>query len=180
MLMQPLLVGISCYNYSRILPLNIFLCFCRQKCLIFLVEQTISGVASKELFAYLAAVSCAERGHRSHLLLRGEQPEILTGYNLISTVYGNVTYVPRSRYADREKMLNSHANMVAGNRGYVVGFNEIFETSFTTQISSASNFVQMDADRSAENCPKKVVIVNEGAGDAVAILGKSSRFMDKA
>ncbi|XWS69122.1 hypothetical protein CRYUN_Cryun04dG0152500 [Craigia yunnanensis] len=49
------------------------------------------------------AVSCAERGVKSHLLLYGEKPEILTGYNLISTIYGNVTYVPRSFYSRREK-----------------------------------------------------------------------------
>lgn len=131
-------------------------------------------------FACLTAVSCAERGLKSHLLLRGEQPEILTGYNLISTLYGNVTYVPRSLYANRDKMLKSHADLVAGNSGYVVWFNDILQASFTTQSSSTSDFIQMDANRSAEYHPRKVVIVNEGAGDAVAILGKSCELLYKA
>lgn len=104
------------------------------------------------------------------MLLRGEQPEILTGYNLISTMYGNVTYVPRSLYANREKMLQTHANhLVSSNSGHVAWFNDIFESSFTTQTSSS--FVQMDANRSAENSPRKVAILNEGAGDAAALLG---------
>lgn len=65
---------------------------------------------------------------------------------------------------------------MAGNSGYVVLSSDIFEASFTTQTSGASNFVQMDANRSAKNCPRKVVIVNEGAGEVVAILGKSCGF----
>ncbi|CAH8266772.1 unnamed protein product [Arabidopsis lyrata] len=87
------------------------------------------------------AVSCAERGLRSHLLLRGEQPDVLTGYNLVSTMYGNVQYIPRSRYANREEMLRSHAAMVAGEDGSVLWAKDI------------------------------VLILNEGAGDALALLG---------
>ncbi len=75
-------------------------------------------------------------------------------------------------------MLQSHANLVAGNSGYVVWFNDIFESSLTTQTSSSS--VQMDANRIAENCPRKVAILNEGAGDAVALLGKTYGFSYKA
>ncbi|CAM8956547.1 unnamed protein product [Rhodiola kirilowii] len=56
-----------------------------------------------------ASVTCAERGLNSHLLLRGEQPEILTGYNLIPSIYGTVTYVPQSLYAMRDNMLKKHA-----------------------------------------------------------------------
>lgn len=77
-------------------------------------------------------------------------------------------------------MLRNHANLVAGNSGIVVLFSDILEASFTCQTSSASNFVQMDANRSAKNYPRKVVIVNEGAGEAVAILGKSCGFSYKA
>ncbi|KAJ0230592.1 D-cysteine desulfhydrase 2 [Hirschfeldia incana] len=98
------------------------------------------------------AVSCAERGVRSHLLLRGEQPEVLTGYNLVSTMYGNVEYVPRSRYANREEMLRSHADLVAGEDGSVLW---------------ASDLEGVDSKAS----PRKVLIVNEGAGDALALLG---------
>ena len=57
-----------------------------------------------------SAVSRAERGLKSHLLLRGEQHEILTDYVLISTVYGLFTYVPKSIYAHWVNMLRSHAN----------------------------------------------------------------------
>jgi hypothetical protein len=60
------------------------------------------------------------------------KPEILTGYNLI-TIYGNATYVPRPLYANREEMLRSHANLVAGDNGYVVLLSDIFEASFTSQ-----------------------------------------------
>ncbi|KAG6654889.1 hypothetical protein CIPAW_05G176800 [Carya illinoinensis] len=160
-LLHPLVNGNKARKLDGLLPL--------------IEDHSVSDVVTcggcQSAHAAAVAVSCAERGLKSHLLLRGEQPEILTGYNLISTLYGNVTYVPRSLYADRDKMLKSHADLVAGNSGYVVRFNDILEAAFTTQSSSTSDFIQMDANRSAENHPRKVVIVNEGAGDAVAILG---------
>lgn len=118
-----------------------------------------------------AAVSCAERGLNSHLLLRGEQPEILTGYNLISTVYGNVTYVPRSLYAHRTEMLTNHAQMIAGSDGYILNCNDIFDKMLTSHPFGASTFEQTNG---CNDCPKKVVIINEGAGDAVALLGNSN------
>lgn len=118
-----------------------------------------------------AHATAVERGLKSHLLLRGEQPQILTGYNLISTIYGKVTYVPRTHYAHRIEMLKSYANLVAGNNGDVVWCNEIFEASLTAQKSRASCLGQMDAHKGIDNCQKKVLIVNEGAGDAVALLG---------
>ncbi|KAF8096389.1 hypothetical protein N665_0309s0016 [Sinapis alba] len=103
------------------------------------------------------AVSCAERGVRSHLLLRGEQPEVLTGYNLVSTMYGNnVEYVPRSKYANREEMLRTHADLVAGEDGSVL---------WTKDLEA------MDGFSSSKASPRKVLIVNEGAGDALALLG---------
>ncbi|KAM7468713.1 hypothetical protein LguiB_016275 [Lonicera macranthoides] len=111
--------------------------------------------------AAAVAVSCAERGLKSHLLLRGEQPEILTGYNLISTLYGNVTYVPRSLYAKRDEMLARHADLVAGSCGSVVWLNDLREASFTNHTPAKPIF---------ENI-KKVVIINEGAGDTVGLLG---------
>lgn len=107
---------------------------------------------------YVTAVSCAERGVRSHLLLRGEQPEVLTGYNLVSTMYGNnVEYVPRSKYANREEMLRTHADLVAGEDGSVL---------WTKDLEA------MDGFSSSKASPRKVLIVNEGAGDALALLGK--------
>ncbi|XP_057949403.1 D-cysteine desulfhydrase 2, mitochondrial isoform X2 [Malania oleifera] len=118
-----------------------------------------------------AHAAALERGLRSHLLLRGEQPEILTGYNLISTIYGNVTYVPRSLYAKREEMLMRHADMVAGSSGSVISLSDIYEASFTASPSGKLSFVQMGAHRRVENCSKRIIIVNEGAGDAVGLLG---------
>ncbi|XP_010514253.1 PREDICTED: D-cysteine desulfhydrase 2, mitochondrial-like isoform X2 [Camelina sativa] len=114
---------------------------------------------------YLAAVSCAERGLRSHLLLRGEQPEVLTGYNLVSTMYGNVQYVPRSRYANREEMLRTYADLVAGEDGSVLWAKDIVEGLEAVDVA------KMDDLSSSKNSGRKVLIVNEGAGDALALLG---------
>ncbi|KAI7996514.1 hypothetical protein LOK49_LG10G00252 [Camellia lanceoleosa] len=111
-----------------------------------------------------------ERGLRSHLLFKGEQPEIPTGYNLISILYGSTIYVPRSLYAKREKMLAKHADLVAGGSSSVVWLRDILEASLTTQISGKPNCERLDGHRYAESL-KKVVIVNEGAGDAVGLLG---------
>ncbi|KAK2972184.1 hypothetical protein RJ640_030729, partial [Escallonia rubra] len=134
------------------------------------VTDVVTCGGCQSAHAVAVAVSCAERGLKSHLLLRGEQPEILTGYNLISTLYGNVTYVPRSLYTEREEMLTRHAHLVAGNCGSVVLLNDLFESSFTNHTSGEPNSPQMDAHRGSYNT-KKVVIVNEGAGDAVGLLG---------
>ncbi|KDO82135.1 hypothetical protein CISIN_1g012606mg [Citrus sinensis] len=136
-----------------------------------IVTDLVTCGGCQSAHATAVAVSCAERGLKSHLLLRGEQPQILTGYNLISTIYGKVTYVPRTHYAHRIEMLKSYANLVAGNNGDVVWCNEIFEASLTAQKSRASCLGQMDAHKGIDNCRKKVLIVNEGAGDAVALLG---------
>ncbi|XVF43847.1 hypothetical protein PTKIN_Ptkin02bG0072700 [Pterospermum kingtungense] len=135
------------------------------------VTDVVTCGGCQSAHAAAVAVSCAERGLKSHLLLRGEKPEILTGYNLVSTIYGNVTYVPRSFYAHREKMLQTHASTVAGNSGNVVYCNDIIDASTTSQTFKCSDFVQMDAPRDTKSHSTKVVIVNEGAGDAVALLG---------
>ncbi|KAL2903504.1 D-cysteine desulfhydrase 2 mitochondrial [Bienertia sinuspersici] len=119
--------------------------------------------------ATAVAVSCAERGLRSHLLLRGEQPEILTGYNLVSSMYGNVTYIPRSIYTKREEMLLGQANAIAGNTGSVVWFTDILDS--LSDLPSGRNCIRTNAYTSLEDGMKKVVIIKEGAGDAVALLG---------
>uniref|UniRef100_A0A1J3HGZ4 D-cysteine desulfhydrase 2, mitochondrial n=1 Tax=Noccaea caerulescens TaxID=107243 RepID=A0A1J3HGZ4_NOCCA len=111
---------------------------------------------------HLAAVSCAERGVRSHLLLRGEQPEILTGYNLVSTMYGDVQYIPRTRYANREEMLRTHADFVAGEDGSVLWAKDIIE---------AMDDAKKDDLSSSQTSPRKVLVLSEGAGDALALLG---------
>ncbi|CAI8611514.1 unnamed protein product [Vicia faba] len=132
-------------------------------------EVTCGGCQSAHTAAI--AVLCAERGITSHLLLRGEQPEILTGYNLMSTIYGNVTYVPRTMYANREEMLKNYARSVAGNNGAFLWFNDIIQASSTGELSTSQNFTKMDASRSERNHLQKILVVNEGAGDSVALLG---------
>ncbi|GJU90021.1 D-cysteine desulfhydrase 2, mitochondrial [Tanacetum coccineum] len=110
------------------------------------------------------AVSCAERGLKTHLLLHVEQPQILTGYNLISKLYGNVTYVPRSLYSNREEMLLSHAELIGGS---VVSLDVLLKSSFTNHNSIKSNLSKIENGQSSNS--KKIVIVNEGARDVVAL-----------
>ncbi|PON74671.1 Tryptophan synthase beta subunit-like PLP-dependent enzyme [Trema orientale] len=133
-----------------------------------LVTDVVTCGGCQSAHAAAVAVSCAERGIKSHLLLRGEQPEIQTGYNLISSLYGNVTYMPRSVYANREKMLRSHADYVAGCGGHVLWFDDILEASLT-QNNFGSKSAQIEAYKSDHTT--RVVIINEGAGDVVALLG---------
>ena len=66
-------------------------------------------------------------------------------------------------------MLQTYASMIAGNSGNIVCCNDI-DASIMTQTFGCS--VQMDAPRGTKNHSKKVVLVNEGAGDAIALLGK--------
>jgi hypothetical protein len=92
----------------------------------------------------------------------------------MSTIYGNVTYVPRNIYANREDMLKIYAKSVAGNSGSVLWFSDIIEASSTNELSNSPNIMQMDASRSDSsegNHLQKILIVNEGAGDSVALLG---------
>ncbi|XP_073004712.1 putative D-cysteine desulfhydrase 2, mitochondrial [Typha latifolia] len=110
--------------------------------------------------AAAVAVCCAERGMRSHLLLRGERPEIPTGYNLISSMFGDVKYVARSAYSRRDEMLREHAEAIAGTGGSVVEVDEILREEFDRRKLE-------DADGGL----RRVVIVNEGAASVVALLG---------
>lgn len=87
-------------------------------------------------------------------------------------MYGNVRYVPRSLYAKREEMLAMHANKVAGSDGSIVSLGELLEASFSNQ-GFGEQFVQV-ATRTYAESEKKVVIINEGAGDAVGLLGNLS------
>ncbi|WCJ38607.1 Pyridoxal-5'-phosphate-dependent enzyme family protein [Euphorbia peplus] len=152
-LLHPLVNGNKARKLDALLPL--------------LVDHSVTDVVTcggcQSAHAAAVAVSCADAGMKSHLLLRGEQPEVLTGYNLISTLYGNVTYVPRHIYAHRESMLKSHANIVAGNTGLILWCDDILGAD-----GAYSNMKQTDG---VENYQKKVLIVNEGAGDTVALLG---------
>ena len=64
--------------------------------------------------AHTAAVAaaCAEQGIAAHLLIRGERPAVPTGFHLLARMYGHVTYVTRSEYADRDMMLQKHAELL--------------------------------------------------------------------
>uniref|UniRef100_A0A7N0UXW5 D-cysteine desulfhydrase n=1 Tax=Kalanchoe fedtschenkoi TaxID=63787 RepID=A0A7N0UXW5_KALFE len=123
--------------------------------------------------AHTAAVgvTCAERGLNSHLLLRGEQPETLTGYNLMSSIYGNVSYVPRSLYANREEMLKKHAAVLAGQYGSLVFLNDLAEEYSGAELLQKPYLEPVKPLMSSGDMQKKVVIINEGAGDGVALLG---------
>ncbi|KZV17796.1 hypothetical protein F511_01605 [Dorcoceras hygrometricum] len=116
------------------------------------------------------AVSCAERGLKSHLLLRGEEPEILTGYNLISKLYGNVVYVPRSLYAKREEMLTRHAELVRGCDGSTFWLKDFLE-DFSLYLLARNDKNSEEEAAEYREKTKKVVIINEGAGDALSLLG---------
>lgn len=70
-------------------------------------------------------------------------------------------------------MLKGHADYVAGSSGNVIWLDEILEASWTQKCLN-SNFVQKDAHRS--DLSRNVVIVNEGAGDVIALLGNWKWF----
>ncbi|GAQ82667.1 hypothetical protein KFL_001190100 [Klebsormidium nitens] len=72
---------------------------------------TCGGMQSAHTAA--VAVACAESQMTAHLLLRGERPQILTGYTLVCHMYGHVTYVPRSEYADRDAMFAKHVDRLS-------------------------------------------------------------------
>ncbi|KAJ8461682.1 hypothetical protein OPV22_034608 [Ensete ventricosum] len=127
--------------------------------------------------AAAAAVCCAERGLRAHLLLRGEQPEVPTGYNLVSLMYGSVSYVERSAYARREEMLLKHAESVAGGEGDVLWVDDILKKNSSGLNLEESDSMPMDgrgdplSECSSETSLRRVVIVNEGACSVVGLLG---------
>ncbi|KAA6420287.1 MAG: hypothetical protein FRX49_09771, partial [Trebouxia sp. A1-2] len=72
---------------------------------------TCGGLQSAHTAAVAAA--CAEQGIRAHLLVRGERPAVPTGFHLLARMYGQVTYVKRSEYADRKAMMTKHANLIS-------------------------------------------------------------------
>lgn len=108
------------------------------------------------------AFACSERGMSAHLLLRGERPAIPTGYNLLCGMFGHVTYIPRSEYADRAGMLSKYASQIAGSRGSVIWLDEEEECDPNSPIAAESK---------ADSRERNVVVVKEGAGDAIALLG---------
>lgn len=117
-------------------------------------------------FTYVSAVHCAEWGIRPHILLRGERLDVPTGYNLISLMFGNVTYASRSLYAQRDEMLYEHAIKVAGCSGTVMWADEVIGKD-----------LGVDGDTTDGNGPRRVMIVKEGAGSVQALLGKKGFFL---
>lgn len=115
---------------------------------------------------HVSAVHCAEWGIRPHILLRGEQLDVPTGYNLISLMFGNVTYVSRSLYAQRDEMLYEHAIKVAGYSGTVMWADEVIGKG-----------LGVDEDTTDGNDSRRVMIVKEGAGSVQALLGKEGPFL---
>ncbi|CAM8955009.1 unnamed protein product [Rhodiola kirilowii] len=160
-LLHPLINGNKARKLDALLPL--------------LEQHGITDVLCNALFVMQllngTGVTCAERGLNSHLLLRGEQPEILTGYNLISSIYGNVTYVPRSLYAMRDNMLKKHAEVLAGQYGSLVFLSDLIELNSEAEPLQSLNVVPIKPLMCSKDIHKKLVIVNEGAGDGVALLG---------
>lgn len=115
---------------------------------------------------YVSAVHCAEWGIKPHILLRGEQLDVPTGYNLISMMFGNVTYASRSLYAQRDEMLYEHAIKVAGCSGTVMWADEVIGMDLGVY-----------EDTTDGNGSRRVMIVKEGAGSVQALLGKKGFFL---
>ena len=64
-------------------------------------------------------------------------------------------------------MLKSHADNVAGTSGHVLWFDDILEDSMNSNNSS----LRVQKEDYISDHSRKVAIVNEGAGDVVALLG---------
>ncbi|XP_059072976.1 D-cysteine desulfhydrase 2, mitochondrial isoform X2 [Cryptomeria japonica] len=138
------------------------------------VTDVVTCGGCQSAHAAALAVACAERGIQAHLLLRGEQPEIPTGYNLISEMYGHVIYVPRSVYANREALLARHASLIAGDDGSIMWLHDEVKMSPMPVENYASHQhgskVHMSCIATCTST-RKVAVVKEGGGDAVALLG---------
>lgn len=103
---------------------------------------------------------------KAHLLLRGERPAIPTGYNLVAGMYGYVSYIPRSEYADRQAMLHKYAVQVAGDPSCIISLHN---NQLSAQTSTHAR--RMGGSGVDNENKKRVAIVNEGAGDCHAMIG---------
>ncbi|XP_078430653.1 pyridoxal-5'-phosphate-dependent enzyme family protein isoform X2 [Wolffia australiana] len=139
------------------------------------VTHVVSCGGSQSAHASAVAMACSERGIRPHLLLRGEQPEVPTGYNLITLMFGDVTYIPRSKYAHREEMFRMHAGIVASSDGSVVWLDDLFERSLNDYSPGNGYLDENESWRAslngAEKDMRKVVVIGEGAGNVAGLLG---------
>ncbi|KAK9816307.1 hypothetical protein WJX74_006529 [Apatococcus lobatus] len=68
---------------------------------------TCGGLQSSHTAA--VACACAENGMHAHLVIRGEQPSIPTGYHLYARLFGTVEYATRADYSNRQKVLQDCA-----------------------------------------------------------------------
>lgn len=75
-----------------------------------MLQLTCGGIQSAHTAAVAAA--SAEHGIRAHLLIRGERPAVPAGFHLLARMYGQVKYITRSEYADRDAMLEKHAKLL--------------------------------------------------------------------
>lgn len=121
------------------------------------------------------AVACAEHGMRAHLLLRGERPVIPTGYNLVAGMYGQVTYIPRSEYSERKSMLQKHAVRISDANSASVAWLHSPELCAELPIPDSQPTVPdmrvASGDLYKSSGPRKIAILNEGAGESFALLG---------
>lgn len=92
--------------------------------------------------------------------------DVPTGYNLISLMFGNVTYASRLAYAQRDEMLYEHATKVAGSDGTVMWADDVIEADLI-----------VDEDNTNRNDSRRVMIVKEGAGSVQALLDSSGGLL---
>ena len=160
------------------------------------VQVTCGGLQS----AHTAAVAalCAECGVRAHLLVRGERPAVPTGLHLYARMLGDVTYIDRGEYADREAMLAAHVRRIeaaAPSGSHVRNWLSIcWRSSYCFRVwATRAGTAQvlwwargksriMDAVRGRHDCAVpsvdapgtssvQVMVIREGAADATALLG---------
>eukprot|EP00899_Mesostigma_viride_P021277 jgi/Mesvir1/29150/Mv25113-RA.1 len=155
--------------------------------------------------AHTAAVAavCAERpsAMRCHLLLRGERPQVPTGYNLVAGMFAHrVRYVTRSVYADRDAMFAAYVRDLVGQggggggaregsrsigdvSGHVTSSGNRGSKDHESSRNSSSGKCQLDASKlptnelgtlqvhSSADGSIRAAVVPEGAGTAAALLG---------
>jgi D-cysteine desulfhydrase len=81
------------------------------------------GLQSAHLSSVSAAV--ANLGGKTHLLIRGERPQISTGHHLIASQYASsISYITRSEYSNRTAMVASHKERLQTELGAEVSVIE--------------------------------------------------------
>ena len=103
------------------------------------MQLTCGGLQSAHTAAVAAA--CAEQGIKAHLLIRGERPAVPTGFHLLARMYAQVTYISRSEYADRETMMQTHAERITNSavHGSKVGHLELLNCTRSVNFASVQH-----------------------------------------